>query len=175
MTTASPPKLLVVILTIQVLNPGARNGSPSAMAGLVRLEAAPGYISSPSFHPPSTSSDHRISFAHLLHTIPSSPSLSEASNSRQVPWPWLRSPRLRRPSKFAVSQTSSTSPPPLCNLVLLPHPPSHFFCLSTVPEFSLPSLLTTIPSSTKHPRSSFSPRRPPYLIRPSILQTPVDS
>jgi hypothetical protein len=83
MTTASPPKNCwlssSIILTIQVLNPGARNGSPSVMEGLVCpcLEAAPGYISlAVSAHPrpPATISSPLHT---LFHTVPSLPSLSQ--------------------------------------------------------------------------------------------------
>jgi hypothetical protein len=68
--TASLQKLMATIFNHpdhpKFLNPGARNGSPSVMADLVCfcLAAAPGYISSRSFHPPSTSSNHRISLGH---------------------------------------------------------------------------------------------------------------
>jgi hypothetical protein len=70
------------------------------MAKLVclSLAAAPGYISSRGFYPPSTSSNHRTSFAHSFpHCSLFTFFLSEASNSRQVSWPWLRSPRLQGP------------------------------------------------------------------------------
>jgi hypothetical protein len=48
------------------LNPGARNGSPLTMADPVCLclAAASGYISSRSFHLPSTSSNYYISLGH---------------------------------------------------------------------------------------------------------------
>jgi hypothetical protein len=85
MTTASPPKncwlSYSIILTIQVLNPGARNGSPSVMEGLICLclEAAPGYISlavSAHARPPATIASplHTLSY-----TISSSPSLELSS------------------------------------------------------------------------------------------------
>src|SRR6266536_2642405 len=79
------------------------------MAGLVRLclKAAPGYISSRSFHPPSTSSNHRISLNTLFHIAPSSPSLS---HSRRVPWPWLRFPPTRNSQRlFSPSLRISTT------------------------------------------------------------------
>ena len=53
------------------LSLGAGNGSLSAIVDLVCLclAAAPGYISSRSFHPPSTSSNYCISFAYSFSTL----------------------------------------------------------------------------------------------------------
>jgi hypothetical protein len=71
--TASPLKncwLSAIILIIQILNLEARNGSLSAMAGLVCLclKAAPGYINSRGFCSPLTFSNYCISFEHsFLH------------------------------------------------------------------------------------------------------------
>jgi hypothetical protein len=126
------------------------------MAGLVRLylEAAPGYISSR--YLPSISSNYRISFKHsFLHYSLFTFSLSEASNSRRIPWPWLRSPRPRRLSKFAVSQTPSTPTTPTTRFFTHASFTHLLSTLNSSGLFSLPSNFATIPSSTKHPRSLF--------------------
>jgi hypothetical protein len=56
---------------LKFLNPGARNGSLLVIADLVYLclAATLSYISSYSYHPPSTSSNYRISLGHSFLTL----------------------------------------------------------------------------------------------------------
>jgi len=74
-----------IILTLQVLNPGARNGSPSVMEGLVCLclEAAPGYISLAISAHPRRLATIASPLHTLFHTVPV-PSLSSLSQRLRI-------------------------------------------------------------------------------------------
>jgi hypothetical protein len=112
----------------------------SAMMGHVPLylDGSLSYISSRSLRPSPTlePSDPILNTASILLSLHSlSPEGSELSTSPVSPrrprhFPWLRSPRLRRLSKFINSSPPSTSPPPLCDSILHSFPSaylSHLF------------------------------------------------
>jgi hypothetical protein len=142
--------------------------------------------------------DGRLGYISSLGFRPSPPMLNipllwRASNSRQVlcllaalDTSLGRDPLVREDSP---SSLSPRRPPHLHH-----HYTTRFFYSSSFTHllltldssgvFSLPLTLTTIPSSTKHPRSLFSPRRPPYLhhlsttrlfTRPPTLHTTIGS
>ena len=101
---------------------------PSVMMGHVPLylDGSLSYISSRSFRPSPTlePSDPILNTASILlslHSLPSEGlelSTSPVSPRRPRHFPWPRSPRQRRLSKFIISSPPSTSLPPLCNSIL---------------------------------------------------------
>jgi len=115
------------------------------------LDGSLSYISSRSFRPSSPTlerSDSILNTASILlslHSLsPPRASTSPVSPRRPRHFPWPRSPRLRRLSKFIISSPPPTSPPPLCNSILhsfLFAHPLHFFLFlhSSLIPFDQPS------------------------------------
>jgi hypothetical protein len=133
------------------------------MAGLVCLclKAALGYISSRSFHPPSTSCNHYISFKHsFLHCSLFTFSLSRLHDESRglgcdsllhKDSPSLFSPRCP-PHLHHHSATQFYTHSSFAHLLyFLPLEGLRPWILDSSSVLSLPSTLATIPSSAKHP------------------------
>jgi hypothetical protein len=107
------------------------------------LDGCLSYISSRSLRPSPTlkPSDPILNTASILLSLHSLSPL-RALSSRH--FPWLQSPRLQRLSKFAISPTPSTSPPPLCNSIL------HSFPFAYLPHFFLSLYSSLIPIKRQH-------------------------